>query len=113
VSSKQNKAAIDWTQWHTVGQLWVPGGRRNYELGYVQNFIDGRPAFAYDGTGKFTPLSKTGWEDLASSFIDPLNSSTAFSVLDQDHLMIILGTGPGQPFTVGYVKAWQIPGCAN
>ncbi|MGH6844210.1 MAG: hypothetical protein ACRECU_05725 [Methylocella sp.] len=113
VSTKRNKATIDWTQWHTVGQLWVPGSSQNRTPGYVQNFIDGRRAYAYDGTGKFTPLSKTGWDDLASPFIDPLHSSTAFSVLDRDHLMIILGSGTGQPFTVGYVKVWQIPGCAN
>ena len=77
----------------------------------MQNFIDGQPAYA--GDGKFSPLSKTGWKDVASAFIDPMNSSTAFSVLDRDHLMIILGSGLGQPFTVGYVKVWQIPGCAR
>ncbi|MGQ0444228.1 MAG: hypothetical protein ACT4O2_03635 [Beijerinckiaceae bacterium] len=111
VSAKQNNAAIDWTQWHTIGQLWVPGNSRNRAQGYVQNFIDGQAANA--GAGTFAPLSKTGWKDAAAAFIDPLNSSTAFSVLDSNHLMIILGTGPGQPFTVGYVKVWQIPGCAK
>ncbi len=114
VSTKRNKATIDWIQWHTVGQLWVPGSPQNRTPGYVRNFIDGQRAYSYDGTGKFTPYSKAGWVDLASPpFIDPLNSATAFSVLDSDHLMIILGTGPGQPFTVGYVKVWQIPGCAT
>ena len=113
VSTNRNNATIDWTQWHIIGQLWVPG-ERQHPLGYVQNFIDGQPAYAYGGTGKFTPLSKTGWVDIfAVPYMDPFNRPTAFSVLDSDHLMIILGTGPGQPFTVGYVKVWQLPGCAK
>jgi hypothetical protein len=111
VSTKQNNVTIDWTQWHTVGQLWVSGSFLRRTPGYVQNFIDGQPAYA--GNGTYAPLSKTGWKDVASAFIDPLNSPTAFSVLDSDHLMVILGSGLGQPFTVGYVKIWQIPGCTN
>ena len=111
VSTKQNNVTIDWTQWHIIGQLWVPGRPYKRPEGYVQNFIDGQPAYA--GDGKFTPLSKTGWKDVASAYIDPMNSPTAFSVLDSNHLMIILGSGLGQPFTVRYVKVWQIPGCAK
>jgi hypothetical protein len=111
VSTKQNNATIDWTQWHTVGQLWVPGSFQNSNMGHVRNFIDGQPAFA--GAGTFTPRSKTGLADTAFPYIEPLNSSTAFSVLDSDHLMIVLRTGLGQPFTVGYVKVWQIPGCSS
>jgi hypothetical protein len=105
VSTKHNSVMIDWTQWHTVGQLWVPGSRYLHAKGYVQNFIDGQPAYA--GNGTYAPLSKTGWKDVASAFTDPLNSPTTFSVLDSDHLMIILGTGQGEPFTVRYVKVWQ------
>jgi hypothetical protein len=111
VSTKQNNVPIDWTQWHIIGQLWVPGTAQNNAQGYVQNFIDGQPAYA--GNGQFAPLSKTGWKGSKSAFIDPFNSTTAFSVLDSNHLMMILGSGAGQPFIVRYVKVWQIPGCAK
>jgi hypothetical protein len=113
VSTNRSYAAIDWTQWHTIGQLWVPG-QLLLLSGYVQNFIDGKPAYAYGPSGKFAPLSKTGWVDnFLFPYINPFGSNTAFSVLDRSHLMIILGTGQGQAFTVGYVKVWQIPGCAR
>jgi hypothetical protein len=79
VSTKQNNVTIDWTQWHIIGQLWVPGSPYFHPAGYVQNFIDGQPAYA--GDGKFTPLSKTGWKDVGSAYVDPMNSPTAFSVL--------------------------------
>jgi hypothetical protein len=109
VSTKPSNAAIDWTQWHTIGQLWVPGNAGNYYQGYVQNFIDGVPANA--GTGAFSPLSKTGWTHGTIDLTNLQNSPEAFSIIDQDHLMVILGAGVGQTLNVAYVHVWQPAGC--
>jgi hypothetical protein len=61
VSTKQNNVTIDWTQWHIIGQLWVPGNPYIHPAGYVQNFtlasaVDGRidrsPEIASDLRGQ-------------------------------------------------------------
>jgi hypothetical protein len=59
ITGKAGFPATDWTQFHTIGHLWVPGSAANGFQGYVENFIDGAPANA--GTGAFSPLSKVGW----------------------------------------------------
>ena len=111
-SSLPDGGAIDWNVWHTVGQLWVPGNAANGGKGYVQNFFDGVPAIA--GTGSFSPLSKTGWDDVSSyDFATLPDSSAVFSILDHDHLIVLLGTGPETPLSVKGVTVWQIPGCAR
>jgi hypothetical protein len=78
----------------------------------VQNFFDGVPSVA--GAGAFSPLSKTGWDDSASYTFATLPGSPAvFSILDQTHLVVILGSGPETPINVSSVKVWQLPGCAH
>jgi hypothetical protein len=111
VSTKPDNSTIDWTQWHTIGHLWVPGSAANSYQGYVQNFIDGIAAHA--GAGTFAPLSKIGWSGVSYTFSTLENSPAAFSILDDDHLMVILGSGIGQALNVSYVKVWQIPSCAR
>lgn len=111
-SSLPDGGVVDWTVAHTVAQLWVPGNASNGGKGYVQNFLDGVPARG--GTGAFSPLSKTGWDDVASyDFATLPDSSMVFSILDQDHLIVLLGTGPETPLHVNAVKVWQIPGCSR
>jgi len=75
--------------WHVYGQLWVPAA--NGQPGYLQNYFDGMP------TSKFT------W-----------NPGDPGSIIDTDHLQVILGAdppvNPGDPVPtefVDWVHVWQ------
>jgi hypothetical protein len=37
----------------------------------------------------------------------PTNQPWAFGRLDQEHLVLILGTGPNEPMTIRSVNVWQ------
>jgi hypothetical protein len=108
VTGKPDGSVINWNLWHTISQLWVPGNAANNYRGYVQNFLDGVAMYA--GAGAFSPLSKVGWSSNSpSTFATLQNNEAAFSILDQQHLFIILGTGASQPFTIRFVHVWQLP----
>jgi hypothetical protein len=64
----------------------------------------------YAGAGAFSPLSKIGWSSNTPNTFETLqNNEAAFSILDRQHLFIILGTGTSQPFTIRFVHVWQLP----
>jgi hypothetical protein len=63
---------IDWTKWHTIGQLWVSGAQ-NGGTGYMQDYFDGVPAYSVGGQGPFGTNTKIQWTDPATL---PLNIST-------------------------------------
>lgn len=89
----------DFTRFHTYSQLWVPGavGHR----GYVNNYFDGKL------------MSQTAWADPPADAPypgPPPSDPYTFSVLDDQHLTIYLGTGNDQPMTFKSVRVWQIPG---
>lgn len=107
VTGKPDGSIIDWNKWHTISQLWVPGTAANDYRGYVQNFLDGVAMYA--GAGAFSPLSKVGWaSNIPYTFTSLQNSEAAFSILDKQRLFIILGTGANQPFTIRFVRVWQL-----
>jgi len=88
----------DWTQYHTIGQLWVPGSA-NKGTGYMQNYFDG------------LLVSTVTWIDSGAG-VPPPTGSFAFSIADQNSLVIILGTGINQPLHVDWVHVWQTPSAA-
>jgi hypothetical protein len=88
----------DWSQFHTISQLWVSGAT-NCGNGYVQNYFDGQL------------MSKVTWVDSGAGTPPPTGSFT-FSIIDQDHLNIVLGSGLNQPLQVDYVHVWQLPSAA-
>ena len=89
----------DFTQFHTYSQLWVPGaGERP---GTVNNYFDGK--LVNQATWKDPPAG-------AAYPTPPPADPYTFSILDQQHLAIYLGTGNDQPMTVRSVRVWQIPG---
>jgi hypothetical protein len=120
VSTFPDSHNVDWSVFHKISQIWVPGTAANGNQGYVQNFIDNQPAHA--GPGAFFPLSKVGWTDGTINVDTLQNSPLAFSIIDQDHLVVILGAGPkvsngvtlpDQQYRVNFVRVWQIPGCGS
>ena len=85
---------IDWTQFHVIGQLWVPSDNVN-KIGYVQNYFDG------------IPTSKVSW-NMATNLMPPPQGDFIFSIMDTSHLVVILGTGIKQPLHVDWVRVWQL-----
>lgn len=123
---KPGGVTITWnpTTFHTIGHLWVPGNAANSNLGYRQAFIDNLAAEAGAGTGAFAPLGKVGWTHTLPINVDTLQnpglcsgtcggSPQAFSIQDEQGLVVILGSGPSQPYHINAVRIWQIPGCGT
>jgi hypothetical protein len=90
----------DWRQFHTVGQLWVSGKNTPNHRGFVQFYFDGKPT-----------TDRVEWRDGAMQGPPPSGES-AFSVLDQDHLVIYIGSPAQTPLKVDYVRVWQLPDAA-
>lgn len=82
----------DWAQFHIIGQLWVPSNGQS--KGYVQNYFDGKL------------MSTVSWVPSISGTSPPSGDFT-FSIMDQNHLVVILGTGINQPLHVDWVHIWQ------
>jgi hypothetical protein len=80
---------------HRYGSLWVPAKEKP---GFVQAYFDGRPI----GRAVYWPPR--------SGKITPPTSATAYSILDDNHLIIVLQSSTAAPMTVKSVKVWQIPG---
>jgi hypothetical protein len=102
--------ATDWTEFHTIGQLWVPGNASNNYVGYVQNYFDGvatsdKVQWVDQGSGTPSDLGNGGEPGGGNGF--------TFSIMDQDHVAIILGTGVGVPLQVQWVHVWQTTGAPN
>lgn len=118
---QQSGAVVDWSTVRKIQHLWVPGTAANSNKGYVQNWMDNLPAQGGAGSGAFAPLAKTGWTDGAYTYpaTFPGNAGSrnfVFSILDQQHLVVILGDGPStgnHQYKVNFVRVWQIPGCGT
>ena len=86
-------AGTDFNQFHTYAQLWVPS--TNGQAAFVINYFDG------------SPLSQVNWVG-AGPGTPPPSGSSLFSILDQDHLALCLGTGVGEPMVFDWVRVWQL-----
>ncbi|QIP05542.1 hypothetical protein [Bradyrhizobium symbiodeficiens] len=92
-------ADTDFTQYHRYGFLWVPA--TSASVGYAEYYFDGRRIGA-----------RLAWK----KYVDegpPPKPPRMFSIIDRNHLVLILGTGPGQPMTVKSVSVWQASGAEN
>jgi hypothetical protein len=88
---------------HVYGCLWVPATPSTQ--GYLKFYMDGvqtSQTFYWDYYDLASPPAPT-----------PVNGSTAMSVMDLRHLMLILGTGTDQPMTVQSVSVWQASSANN
>jgi len=85
---------IDFTQYHRYGFLWVPATVA--QKGYARFYLDGQPVGPDQQWTLFTGQPPP-----------PTGQPWAFGVLDQQHLLLILGTGVGEPMTIQSVNVWQ------
>ena len=90
-------AGTDWRQFHVIGQLWVSGKTTADKRGFVQFYFDGKPT-----------TDRVEWRDGPMRGPPPAGD-TAFSVLDQDHLVIYIGSPAQTPLKVDWVRVWQLP----
>lgn len=100
VVAPSNLTPGDWSNWHTVGQLWVKGSASNGYHGYLQTYFDGRATnmtISWTDNLNYTPETLSG-------------SRSVFSIMDQDEVMLILGSGTKQPLHVQWVHVWT-PTC--
>jgi hypothetical protein len=84
----------DFTQYHRYGFLWVPATAT--KSGYAAIYLDGQLAAPPQEWTQYTNQPPT-----------PQGQPWAFGVLDQRRLMLILGTGIGEPMTIQSVNVWQ------
>ncbi len=83
----------DFTQYHRYGFLWVPAtGTRD---GYAEHYFDGRKV------GR-----RVAWRQYTNQKPPP-RPPWMFSIIDHNHLVLILGTGLNEPMTVLSVNVWQ------
>ena len=92
-------AGTDWTLFHTFGQLWIAGNSANGNRGYLQYYFDGQPT-----------SDKISWLDVYGPEVPPPSGSNIFSIIDKQHLALVLGTGAHQSVSVKRVRVWQLPG---
>ncbi len=86
-------ADTDFTQYHRYGFLWVPATAEH--VGYGEYYFDDQKIGA-----------RLEWE-WRKDEIPPPRAPSFFNIIDRDHLVLILGTGPDQPMTVKSVNVWQ------
>jgi hypothetical protein len=96
---RQLSDAVDFSQYHTYGALWVP----------ATETVDGYLQWYFDGAAIGQQVS---WSKLIALWATP-PSPFSFGVADLQHLVLILGTGSQYPMTVSSVSVWQSSGADN
>jgi hypothetical protein len=94
-------SGTDFTQYHTYGTLWVSATPS--KQGYIRFYFDGQPVGQDHKWTQYTNQPPTNIKQ----------QPWAFGVLDQQHLVLILGTGSNQPMTVRSVNVWQASAAQN
>ena len=89
----------DFNEDHRYGFLWVPATEES--LGYAEWYFDGIKIGERNEWEKYNGQSP------------PPRSPWLFSWLDTLHMILILGTGVGQPMTVSSVNVWQVDASQN
>jgi beta-glucanase (GH16 family) len=80
---------IDWNQWHIVGCLWIPG-RISWYLD--NNLLE---TFHYLNAHNNTEANVG------------TSTNAAFSIMDGQNNLLVLGSSKGWPMFVDYVRVWQ------
>ncbi len=93
-------AGLNGSQSHKYGALWVPA--TSTTQGYMKYYLDG-------------VLQRTQvWNKYSTATPPPpVIGTSAFSILDNLHLRLILGTHPNNPMTVTSVEVWQASAANN
>ena len=90
---------VDFTQYHRYGFLWVPATPD--KQGFGEYYFDDRKI----------GLTAT-WSQYRGQRPPPV-APWIFSIMDSDHLALVLGTGVNEPMTVASVSVWQASGVQN
>jgi hypothetical protein len=94
MGQKTVSAGTDFTVYHSYGFLWVPATVTT--KGYARYYFDGKQVG-----------QDWQWSQYTNQPPRPNNQPWAFGILDQQHLVLIFGTGPGEPMTIVAVNVWQ------
>jgi hypothetical protein len=89
-------SATDFNQYHKFGWLWVPATATT--KGYAQYYFDDQPSTDRVSWTQFTHQAPTPAKQM-----DPWT----FGILDQQQLVLILGSGATGAMTVQSVNVWQ------
>jgi len=100
VGKRTAPMATEFTQYHRYGFLWVPATVTT--PGYARFYFDGQ---------SIGPDQR--WTKYLDQPPPPTNQPWAFGIIDKQHLMLILGTGVGEPMTVQSVNVWQASATPN
>ena len=84
----------DFNKFHKYGFLWVPAIKE--AQGWAQFFFDDKPIG-----------NKVSWSLYEGQSPSLKKQPWTYGVIDQQHLVLILGTGKDQPITVRSVQVWQ------
>jgi hypothetical protein len=93
-----------WSNWHSLGQLYVPGTPANGNIGSFTFYLDGDPVICSNSY----PCANQ-WVQSGLGTPPP----TDLSVTDTQSYALILGTGQNAtntgpiPFNIDYVRVWQ------
>jgi len=84
----------NFNEYHSYGFLWVPATPR--KQGYAQYYFDNVPV----GSAIF-------WNEYQGKLDPSEERRRAFSIIDKQHLVLILGTGVDKPMSVQSVRVFQ------
>lgn len=93
-------AGTDFSQFHAYGMLWVPATKAI--PGTVTWYFDGKPML----TRRYAKLDR---QPPPTSAGQPWT----FGIMDQQHMVLMLGSGHNSPMTVRSVEVWQGPGACD
>jgi hypothetical protein len=96
----QTPSSTDFTQDHAFGFLWIPATATQ----------QGRATYYFDGQATNDVVT---WAQYQSQAPPPGMTPWTFGILDQQHVVLILGTGAGEPMTLKSVDVWQASAAEN
>lgn len=97
-----------WTSWNKISALYIPGCPNGGTPGSIQVWFNNVPYQYTNGLGTTVPFTWIG-NGNSKPPIAQGPGNFAFSQIDHDSYVIILGTGKGCPAKFGYVKMWSAP----
>ena len=96
-----NVGPVDFSDRHRYGSLWVPATKTS--KGSLTTFFDRKPVGKVITWNLYDPALQP----------PPVDPGSAYSVLDQRHLALIIGNFGSNPVTVHGVSVWQASGAGN
>jgi hypothetical protein len=93
---------VDFSRYHGYGFLWVPA--TDSSSGFAEYYFDNHKIGLRTSWGKFSDQPPAP---------SATTQSWTFGIMDRQHLVLVLGTGVGEPMTVERVDVWQASAAKN